>query len=122
LVSDDAAVLRARIMRAFDALLNAALARLRLYYAARISGLLLMARSDRAAAVAALINERDAALAELERSIRESRRRALMAARRVVRQRRYHVRFEPVDFERARRPQPGGPMALRRNRHPHPKP
>lgn len=117
-MSDETVVLRTRIMRAFDALLNAALARLRLHYAARISGLLLGGRLDRAAAVAALTNERDAALVELEHSIRESRRRALMA----VRKRRYRVRSEPVALEGPRRPQASRPTASRRNRHPHPKP
>jgi hypothetical protein len=108
LPSDDTAILRARIARAFDALLNAALARLRLYYAARISGLMLVARSDRAAAVAALTNERDAALAELGRSIGESRRRAPIAARRMVRKRRYRIGLKSVDELRPYRPERGG--------------
>jgi hypothetical protein len=95
-------------MRAFDALLNAAVARLRLHYAARISGLLLVARPGRAEAVAALMNERDVALAELERSIRESRHRALIAARRVVRRRRYRIGVEPVEMRRPHRPETSG--------------
>jgi hypothetical protein len=107
-VSDDVAILRARIGRAFDVLLNAAIVRLRLFYAARISGLLLVAQSDRGAAVAALMNERDAALAELERAILESRRRALMKARRGVRKRCYRIGFEPVASGDAHRPERGG--------------
>jgi hypothetical protein len=81
-VSDEGAIAAARMARAFDALQSAAMGRLRLFYAARIGGLRLIARGDQGAAIAALINERDAALAQLVEAIGESRRVAVRAARR----------------------------------------
>lgn len=87
--TDEVAVDRARVARAFDVLMNAAMARLRLHYAARIGGLLLLGRADQSAAVAALLNERDTALARLQNSIGESRKEAMRAARRTPRRKRY---------------------------------
>ncbi len=105
---DAGAATRAPIAQAFDDLLSAAMARLRLHYAARIAGLMLGARGDQQAAVAALISERDAALEELRREILESRRKALRAARRP-RRRRYRAAFGRLQIEGRRRPtRPGG--------------
>ncbi len=99
---------RARIALAFDNLLNAAMARLRLHYAARIAGLMLGARGGQHAAVTALLSERDAALEELGREIQETRRKALRAARRP-RRRRYRAAFERLQIEGRGRPtRPGG--------------
>jgi hypothetical protein len=105
---DASAATRARIAQAFDDLLSAAMARLRLHYAARIAGLMVTGRGDQQAAVAALLSERDAALEELRREILESRRKALRAARRP-RLRRYRAAFERLQIESWRRPKrPGG--------------
>jgi hypothetical protein len=62
----------------------AAMAHLRLYYTARISGLMLVARGDPAAALSALVNERDAALSALRLS---------MSARALTRQRKRKRRY-----------------------------
>jgi hypothetical protein len=85
---DDTAIAHARIVRAYESLLSAALAWLRLHYAARLSGLLLVARGDASAAVAALLSERDTALEQLRQAILDDRRAAMLAARRPRRARR----------------------------------
>jgi len=103
---DERAVMRARIASAFDALLSAAMARLRLHYATRISALLLVKRGDPSAALATLMSEREAALAGLCREIMEDRRRALRAVRR--RRRRYRVNIGRLRAERPRRPERTG--------------
>ena len=103
-VSDESAVAYARIARAFDSLLNAAMARLRLHYAARISGLMLTRQGGQSAAVAALMAERDAALAQLRREMVESRRAAIHGARRQGRRKRYRVVVEPEWFDVPSRP------------------
>jgi len=108
ITDDESAVACARIARAFDSLLNAAMARLRLHYATRISGLLLLSPRDQAAAVAALMNERDAALEILRREFTERRREALRIARRQRRRRRYSVAIEPVRPDRPKRPARAG--------------
>jgi hypothetical protein len=95
-IGDDSAIVCARIMRAFDSLLGAAMARLRLHYAARIGALWLVARVDQSAAMAALTNERDTALNQLRQTILADRRAALQAARRRARQKRYRVGSSPA--------------------------
>ncbi|NEV79022.1 hypothetical protein DYI24_18460 [Rhodopseudomonas sp. BR0C11] len=78
---DEAAVMRARIMAAFASLLDIAIARLLLHYAARMAGLLTFGKSERLAAMAALQQERDEAVQRLRQSILEERRRALRSVR-----------------------------------------
>jgi hypothetical protein len=80
--SDEAGVAAARIARAFHVLLGAAMAGLRCYYASRLSGLRLRRGGDARAAIAALIQERNAAFAQLFAQHQESRRRATWTARR----------------------------------------
>jgi hypothetical protein len=104
MISDESAVTCARIARAFDSLLSASMARLRLHYAARISALVLAGRGEQTAAVAALASEHDAALEQLRHASHDRRREALRFARRRSRQKRMGVVFEPVQPERPCRP------------------
>jgi hypothetical protein len=85
--SDEAAIACARIARAFQSELSAAMASLHLHYAARISGLLLTKRGDLGTAIAALQQERDAAIARLQDTIRQRKANAMQAARRAMRRR-----------------------------------
>jgi hypothetical protein len=87
------------------------MARLRLHYAMRISGILLTSSGDRSAAVAALIRERDAALDRLRQEMGESRRQALRAARRQS------SRLRSVEVEPSGYPaRPGGMASPARGR------
>jgi hypothetical protein len=114
-VGDGVAVERARIARAFHGMLSAAMARLSLHYAARIAGLLLTARADSAAAVAALLAERHTALGQLRLAILEDRRAALRAIRRRERGSRYG---RPTPWFGAHRPAASGPRVRRRDHSP----
>lgn len=80
--SDMAAIARAQMLRALDGLLQSGMARLRLHYAARLAGVMVLSRRDRPAAIAALIGEREAALARLREEIAQSRTSHLARLRR----------------------------------------
>ena len=93
-------------MAAFAGLLGAAVARLQLYYAARMAGLMLTDRDQRAAALAALQHERAEAILHLQQLIREQRRRALGAVRNRARRSR-QVLARPIrDHSDHRRSRP----------------
>lgn len=108
---DEAALARASVIRAFDSLLRAGLSRLQLHYAARIVGLIITSPRERQAAIAALVNEREAALARLREEIAQSRARHLAGLRRRRRRRRYRIYPGPVR---------GGSPVLARIRHHNP--
>lgn len=79
---DDAiAVECARIAVAFECLLSAALAQLVMHYGSRLCAINLCARPGNTAALAALRQERDAALAALRATIGAQKRQALATAR-----------------------------------------
>lgn len=101
--SDEAAIACARIARAFQTELSAAMASLHLHYAARISGLRLTKRGDLGAAIAALHRERDAAIARLQDTIRQRKANAMQAARRALR-RRFRVAAPNALAEQGLRP------------------
>lgn len=94
-MEDELAVTRARLMRGYDSLLRAKLSSLQLHYAARLAGLMVTSPRERQAAVAALIQERDAALARLRDEMAQSRTSQLAGLRRTRRRRRYRVRAGP---------------------------
>ncbi len=88
---NEAAIARARIARAFSALLIAGLGRLRSLYAARIAGLIVGVRGNPSAAILALEQERDAAIARFITMIDDDKRRAMRAVRSQKRQRRFRI-------------------------------
>lgn len=107
--SDEAAIACARLARAFQSELSAAMAALHSHYAARISGLLLTGCGDQSAAIAALQQERDVAVARLQDTARQRKANAMQAARRAIR-RRFRVATPRVLAEQ------GGPLRPRRLR------
>lgn len=84
--SDDQAIACARIMRAFDGILAAAMADLRLRYAVRFAAILAVRTGNPAAALEALTLERDAAMTQLASAILEERDKAMkrVTGRRVT--------------------------------------
>jgi hypothetical protein len=104
-LSDDVAVECARIAAAYYAMLSASLAQLLMHYGSRIAALALCRRGDQTGALAALRQERDAALATLRTAIRAQQRHALARAR-AKRRRRYRVSvgvLRPVSPSRPQR-------------------
>jgi hypothetical protein len=94
---DIIAVECARIARAFEVILAAATTSLLLHYAARLAAAA-AAKSpvERAAAIAALEQERDAAVAVLRATIRQQRREAIERARAALARPRFRIAF-PAD-------------------------
>src|ERR1700710_1802731 len=81
----------ARLWRAFAVILDAATANLLLHYAARLAAASATSHpSGRMAAIAALEQERNAALAALKASLRQHRKDAIDRARQLLL---HHVRF-----------------------------
>lgn len=74
---------------AYGALIGAALSSVRMHFAVRIAALALTRGHDRAAALAALEAERDAALAQLAERLKAEKHRALRQVRRA--RRRYRI-------------------------------
>jgi hypothetical protein len=101
-VGDGAAAQYAQVSHAFDIKLNAALARLRLHYAVRLAGLRLTARRDAGAAIDALLQEQESALASMREAILLERRQALRAIRRQHRPHRFRARLETFHIEPTR--------------------
>jgi hypothetical protein len=98
LVGGDAVgIERARLSRAFAVILGAATASLLLHYAARLAAAAATkGPGTRAAAIAALEQERDTALAVLRASIRQQRKEAIERARKALTHDRFRVSF-PTD-------------------------
>jgi hypothetical protein len=91
---DTVALECARVSRAFASILSAAMASLLLHYAARLAAAsVTKSPGDRAAAVAALEHEREAALASLRISIRQQRKEAIEGARKALTHDRFRVSF-----------------------------
>jgi hypothetical protein len=87
----------ARLSRAFAVILGAATAGLVLHYAARLAAVSATKQpSERVAAIAALEQERDAAVAALRVSIRQQRREAIERARAALARPRFHIAL-PAD-------------------------
>jgi hypothetical protein len=87
----------ARLFRAFAVILGAATASLLLHYAVRLAAASATKGSgERAAAIAALERERDAAIAALQASIRQQRREAIERARSALARPRFRIAF-PAD-------------------------
>jgi hypothetical protein len=87
----------ARLSRAFAVILGAATASLLLHYAARLAAAAATkGPGERAAAIAALEQERDAAVAALQASIRQQRREAIERARAALARPRFRIAF-PAD-------------------------
>jgi hypothetical protein len=96
-VRDIIAVECARIARAFEGILAAATTSLLLHYAARLAAVAATkAPSERAAAIAALEQERDTALAALQASTRQQRRQAIDQARAALARPRFRIVY-PAD-------------------------
>jgi hypothetical protein len=91
MMSDERAIARARIAQAYHSLTSAALGRLRMLYAARIGSLLLAARDDPSAALAALQQERDTAMDQLRQELEREKDQAMRAVRTRRRRRRSRV-------------------------------
>ncbi|MEA2951910.1 MAG: hypothetical protein QOJ96_1430 [Alphaproteobacteria bacterium] len=89
---DTVALECARVSRAFASILSAAMASLLLHYAVRLAAAYATMRSgDRVAAVVALEQEREAALASLRISIRRQRKDAIERARKALRHDRFRI-------------------------------
>jgi hypothetical protein len=87
----------ARLFRAFAVMLGAATASLLLHYAARLAAVsATKAPGERAAAIAALEQERDAAVAALQASIRQQRKEAIDRARSALDRPRFRIAY-PAD-------------------------
>jgi hypothetical protein len=117
----------ARVSRAFESILSAATANLLLHYTARLAAAMATkSPGERAAAIAALEHERDAALAGLRASIREQRKEAIERARKALTLDRFQVSFrtdrqKPLARPPRRLRPVRGPLRARRRRlPPHP--
>jgi hypothetical protein len=89
-----AAVECARVSRAFASILSVATASLLLHYAARLAAASATKNpGERAAAIAALEREREAALAALRASIRQQRKEAMDRARKTLTNHRFRLSF-----------------------------
>jgi hypothetical protein len=87
----------ARLSRAFAVILGAATASLLLHYAVRFAAAsATKGPGGRAAAIAALEQERDAAIAALQASIRQQRREAIERARTALARPRFRIVY-PAD-------------------------
>jgi hypothetical protein len=112
--SDGRAVAWARIGLAFESLLSAAMAQLYLHYAARIGALTVCRRGDQAAAIAALRQEREAALARLQSDMTQEKETAMRTARETMKGRHYHAGSLPVMEPRRKVCRPVRPDRLKR--------
>jgi hypothetical protein len=107
---------RAYIARAFDSVLRATIARLRLHYGMRLAAVDVLSGPTRAAAIAALLREQDVALACAIAEIVGNRRETMRRARQKRQRRRYHgttPRLLPLASTRhgtAAAVRPGQPM------------
>jgi hypothetical protein len=91
---DAAAVECARVSRAFASILSVATASLLLHYAARLAAAsATKSPGERGAAIAALEQEREAALAALRASIRQQRKEAMDRARKALTNHRFRLSF-----------------------------
>jgi hypothetical protein len=87
----------ARLSRAFAVILGAATGSLLLHYAARLAAAAATkAPGERAAAIAALEQERDAAVVALQASIRRQRKAAIDGARSALARTRFRIAY-PAD-------------------------
>jgi hypothetical protein len=104
----------ARLWRAFAVILDAATANLLLHYAARLAAASATSHpSGRAAAIAALEQERNAALAALQACIRQQRKDAIDRARRLQVRARFHAVFSAERPSRIDVPQLRAPSVRR---------
>lgn len=96
---DIVAVECARIVRAFEGILASATTSLLLHYVARLAAAAATkGPGERAAAIAALEQERDAAVAALQASIHQQRREAIARARRALARPRFRIAL-PADWQ-----------------------
>jgi hypothetical protein len=87
----------ARVSRAFESILSAAMASLVLYYTARLAAAsATKSPGERAAAIAALEQEREAALSALRASVHQQRKQAIDRARAALARPRFRVVY-PAD-------------------------
>jgi hypothetical protein len=104
----------ARLWRAFAVILDAATASLLLQYAARLAAASATSHpSGRVAAIAALEQERDAALAALKASLRQQRKDAIDRARRLQGRAHFHAIFSAGRPSRIDVPQLHAPSVRR---------
>jgi hypothetical protein len=112
----------ARLSRAFEAMLSAAMANLLLHYGARLAAAsVTIGPGGRVAAIAALEQERNAALAALRAYIRQERKEAIERARNALTHDRFHVsipadRRSPLVRSREQVSPVGRPLPVRRVR------
>jgi hypothetical protein len=79
-ISDEIGVECARLSRAFADILSAALSGILIHYAVRLAAVAITNRECRVAAIAALRQERDAAIDRLRMHVQQQRREALTRA------------------------------------------